>query len=84
MLLIAESKEDHLAAFNLINKLRAANINCDLYPEPAKYKKMIKYAINRNVPYVVNVENGIYTLKDMVEKGQENLDLETLVMKLSK
>lgn len=84
VLLISENKEDHILAFNLLNELRASDINSDLYPEPAKYKKMIKYAINRNVPYVVNIENGTFTLKDMVNRGQEEMDLETLVSKLSK
>ncbi len=84
VLLISESKVDHLEAFKLLNQLRAANISCDLYPEPAKYKRMIKYAINRNVPFVINIENGEYTLKDMVNSGQEKLNMETLIQKLSK
>lgn len=84
VLLISESKSDHIEAFKLLNQLRAADISCDLYTEPAKYKRMIKYAINRKVPFVINVENGEYTLKDMVNSGQEKLNLETLIRKLSK
>ncbi len=83
VLLISESKKDHILAFKLLNDLRAANINCDLYPAPAKYKKMIKYAISRNVPFVINVENGAFILKDMIQKGQEMQNLETLIEKLS-
>jgi len=84
VLLISESKSDHIEAFKLLNQLRAADISCDLYTEPAKYKRMIKYAINRKVPFVINVENGEYVLKDMVNSGQEKLNLETLIRKLSK
>ena len=84
VLLISESKSDHIEAFKLLNQLRAADISCDLYTEPAKYKRMIKYAINRKVPFVINVENGEYVLKDMVNSGQEKLNLETLIRKLGK
>ena len=59
----------------LVNQLRMAGINSELFPEPAKMKKQMTYANNKNIPYVVLIgENemaqNILTVKDM-HAGQQ-------------
>ena len=51
-------------------KMRSANLACDIYPEPTKFKKQIKYAQQRNIEYVVIVgsdemEKDMLTVKHM-------------------
>ena len=61
---------------DLVVKLRKAGINAELYPEPAKMKKQMTYANNKNIPYVVLIgENemnaGSFTVKNM-ESGEQS------------
>ncbi|MCG8329130.1 MAG: histidine--tRNA ligase [Chitinophagales bacterium] len=75
-------------AFGWLNKLRAAGINAELYPEPAKMKKQMKYANARKVSYVAIVGSEEMTqekiaLKNMETGEQEKLSLEEVIAKLS-
>ncbi|KAA3632105.1 MAG: histidine--tRNA ligase [Bacteroidetes bacterium] len=88
VLLIAFDDETHNFAFKTLGNLRAAGINADLYPEPAKMKKQMKYANSRNVPYTLiiggdEMETGLLTLKNMTEGTQEKLHIEEIVRVLS-
>ena len=80
-LIIALDEESHKHAFELCTKMRDAGISTDLYPEPAKMKKQMKYADRLAVPYVIIVgseerEKGVYSFKNMKtgEQSQFNLD----------
>ncbi|MFV0390681.1 MAG: histidine--tRNA ligase [Paludibacteraceae bacterium] len=59
------------------NTLRRKGINVEIYPEPAKMKKQMSYADNKNIPYVAivgeteMVANKV-TLKDM-KTGEQKL-----------
>ena len=44
ILLMAMDPEAHFQAFRWLTKLRAHNITADLYPEPKKFRKQMKYA----------------------------------------
>jgi histidyl-tRNA synthetase len=88
VLLIAFDEETHRYAFKTLGDLRAIGINADLYPEPAKMKKQMKYANSRNVPYTIiigsqEMETGLLTLKNMTEGTQEKLLIEEIVRQLS-
>jgi histidyl-tRNA synthetase len=67
--------------------LRKAGINTEIYPEPAKMKKQMSYADNKNIPFVAIVgenemqENKIM-LKDMKSGKQELCDLDGLIENL--
>ncbi|RMF04582.1 MAG: histidine--tRNA ligase, partial [Bacteroidetes bacterium] len=70
VLLIAFDEASHRYAFRCLHPLRQAGINADLYPEPTKLKKQMKYANDRSVPYVLligdkEMERGELTLKNM-------------------
>lgn len=84
VLIMALDTEAHAFAFSCLNKLRAAGVNADLYPEAAKMKKMMKYANARNVPYTIiiganEVETGNLAFKNMETGAQENINIEQIL-----
>ncbi|MCM4169201.1 Histidine--tRNA ligase [Arenibacter antarcticus] len=74
-------EKEALASLKLVNLLRKAGIKSDLYPSSAKMQKQMKYANNREVPYVVligeqELTNNSFVVKDMVQGGQETYNLD--------
>ena len=70
-----------LTSLKLVNQLRKVGIKCDLYPSNAKMQKQMKYANNRNVPYVVligeqELASNSFVVKDMLKGGQETYSLD--------
>jgi histidyl-tRNA synthetase len=55
LLFVSFDEASHRYAFNWLNQVRAAGIRADLYPEPTKMNKQMKYADSRNVKYVAIV-----------------------------
>ncbi len=71
----------------VINELRQTGISAEIYPEPAKMKKQMTYANDRNIPYVALVgeeemNSGFITLKDMEKGDQQKVSLDVLIQKL--
>ena len=88
VLFIAFDAASHRYAFRCLNQARAASINADLYPDPVKLKKQMKYANDRNVPYVVligdqEMESGELSFKNMQSGEQEKLSMESIIERLS-
>ena len=88
VLLVAFDQESHLYAYDVVSKLRNNNIKADLYPEPAKMKKQMKYANDRQVPYVIvigsdEVESGLLGLKNMKNGEQEKLTINHIIEALT-
>lgn len=88
VLFIAFDEPAHRYAFECLNRLRAAGINSELYPEPVKLKKQMKYANNRNVPHVIligsrEMETGELSFKNMETGEQENLTLADIIGRLA-
>lgn len=88
LLILALDEESHQFAFNLLTTLRINNIPCDLYPEPAKMKKQMKYADKINVPYVLiigseEMKSGMFSLKHMRSGEQQNLGLQDIISRLA-
>jgi histidyl-tRNA synthetase len=84
VLLIAFDEASHRYAFRSLHQLRQAGINADLYPEPTKLKKQMKYANDRQVPYVIligehEMASGELTLKDMRSGEQAGHPLATII-----
>ncbi len=87
ILFVSFDKESHRVAFDIVTRLRSDNIKADLYPEPVKMKKQMKYANARNVPFVGiigdnEIKDGTISLKDMAEGTQESLSMDQLIEKL--
>ena len=73
-------KEDYVAdALQLANELRAEGVRVDVYPNCGdKLKKQLKYANERNAPYVAllgpdELDAGVVAVKNMREGSQENV-----------
>jgi histidyl-tRNA synthetase len=87
LLFIAFDEKAHRYAFKALQQVRAAGINAELYPEPTKLKKQMKYADQRNVPYTVvigdrEMESGELAFKNMATGQQENLQLNAIIDQL--
>ena len=86
-LLVAFDKPSHQYAFSVLNKLREAGISAELYPQPSKMNKQMKYANARSVPFVVvigseEMNSGKLSFKNMATGDQEKFTLDELVEKL--
>ena len=80
VLCINFGEKEALAALKLIKKLRGKGIKSDLYPSSAKMQKQMKYANNRNVPYVIligeqELKDNSFVVKDMEKGSQKTYDL---------
>jgi histidyl-tRNA synthetase len=89
LLFVAFDEASHKYAFRCLTEVRAAGINADLYPKPAKMNKQMNYANDRKVPFVViigsnEMESGKLALKNMVSGSQELLPLQEIIEQLKK
>ncbi len=88
ILLLAMDDESHRYAFKVLTQLRQEGFSAELYPEPAKMKKQMKYANGRAVPFVILIgsdecSSGLLTLKNMNTGEQEKLDISEITKKLT-
>lgn len=88
VLFINFGETEALFSLKAIKQLRAQGVNAELYPDTAKMKKQMNHANKRNIPFVVLVgnnemENNVYTLKNMISGEQFELTLEALIEKLA-
>ncbi len=80
VLCINFGETEAMAALKLVTSLRAAGIKADLYPSAAKMQKQMKYANNRNVPFVIllgekELADGSCVLKNMANGDQKMIKL---------
>lgn len=80
-------ENEALYGLKAVNVLRENGIKAELYPDDAKMKKQMNYANKREIPFVVlagsaEIQEGAYTVKDMVLGTQEKVNLAGLVEKL--
>lgn len=71
-------------ALNILNKLHGAGISAEFYPESAKLKKQMKYANQKQIPYVILVgeeemQSGAVTLKNMHSGEQRKITMDELI-----
>lgn len=72
--------KEAMAALQLVTLLRKSGVKADLYPSSAKMQKQMKYANNRNVPFVIligeqELENNSFVVKDMHKGDQKTYQL---------
>ncbi len=75
-------------ALGLLAKLRAADINCELYPDSAKLKKQMSYADKKGIPFCLmvgsrEIETGEFVLKNMSTGEQSSLSIDAIITKLA-
>ena len=74
-------------ALQVLKQLQHDGIATELYPESAKLKKQMKYANNKNIPFVVLIgeeerKSGEPTLKNMQTGEQENVTVDDLIRRI--
>jgi histidyl-tRNA synthetase len=73
-------EKEALYALKAISEIHAAGIKAELYPDSVKLQKQMKYANQKNIPFVVligeeEMETGIYTLKNMNSGEQHKFNI---------
>jgi histidyl-tRNA synthetase len=76
VLFVNFGEKEAIASLRLASSMRALGIHTDIYPTEAKLQKQMKYANNRNIPYVVllgkeELEKKSFVVKDMAEGIQK-------------
>lgn len=83
------SKELAKKSMEICSQLRSNNINCELYlDENAKLEKQLKYADQKQIPYVLVIgpeeaEKDVINLKDMKTREQKTLSINDASEELS-
>lgn len=80
-------KEEEKYCLKLLQQVRAAGINAEIYPDSAKMKKQMSYADDKKIPFVVLVgsqemKTGELTLKNMQTGEQEKISIDNLIEKI--
>ncbi len=83
VLLVNFGEKESRYALKVLQKLHQENIAAELYPEPAKMKKQMKYADQKQIPYVLligeeEMNSGKLTLKNMQTGEQQKVDADAL------
>ncbi|MBL4709626.1 MAG: histidine--tRNA ligase [Flavobacteriales bacterium] len=76
-------------ALSLLQQLREAGIRVELYPDTAKMKKQMKYANDKQIPFVVMIgdeemSSGELSLKNMESGEQSKVTVEELIKAVRK
>jgi histidyl-tRNA synthetase len=82
-------EKEELYALAALQELRQAGIVADLYPDKAKIGKQMTFANNRGIPYVImagedEINDNVFTLKNMQSGEQQRLSVAELVKQLQK
>lgn len=87
VLLVHFDEASLLFALPLVQQIRAEGIPAEVYPAAEKIKKQMKYADDKNIPFVVligetEMKTGNLTLKNMLSGEQESLTINAVILKL--
>ncbi len=74
-------------ALPLLQQLRAAGINAEIYPTATKLDKQLKYANKKAIPFMIligedEMQSGLLAFKDMRARTQQALSLEEIIQKI--
>lgn len=85
VLLVCLGEEEQRYGLPLLNKIRNANINAEIYPDvQAKMKKQMSYADNNKIPYVIiigsdEMQSNVLTVKNMNTGEQHKVNKEQVI-----
>ena len=88
VLIIPFDEASFTYSLGVLKSLRKAEIKSELYPDLVKMKKPMKYANDKNIPFVIvigsqEMESGQLSLKNMVSGEQEPLSIDQIITRLS-
>ena len=74
-----------IRSFQYVQKLRAVNVNCDIYPDVKPMKKQMKYVNDRNIEFAAIIgeseyQNNTISLKRMSDGNQQTLSIDELLI----
>ncbi len=77
-----------IASGEIATTLRTSGVNTDLYLEPAKLEKQLKYADKKNIPYVIvqgpdEQANDMVQLKNMKTRENVVMTIDQVITKLA-
>ncbi len=89
ILLAAFDDSSHRYAFDVLTRIRRSGIAADLYPDPGKLKKQIKYASDIGCEYLgiigeSEMQKGTLMLKALESGEQKELSIDEVLQELSK
>ena len=75
-------------ALPMLQKLREAGINSEIYPSSAKLKRQLNYADEKKIPFVILVgseemETGLLSLKNMESGEQQKMNIDEIIVALT-
>ena len=78
---------DDLFCLQILKELRENGINAEFYPSSVKLKKQMKYANDKNIPFVIfineeEVTSNILELKNMLTGDQQKLTIKDVITTL--
>jgi len=84
--LIVLLEENHVSnALTLASNLRTKGMKIEVYPEPVKLMKQIKYAEKRDIPYLIFIEDKGYSIKNMSTRKQDSIsDMTSIINHIKK
>lgn len=67
----------------VVAALRAAGVNCEIYPDNTKLKKQFDYAAKKGIPYFVIVgeqemSKGVVNIKNQITGEQKEVEIESI------
>ena len=76
------------ASIKVLQKIRAAGISAEIYPDAVKMKKQFNYANKKSIPFIVligsdELANNNYSLKNMTTGTQESMEFNQILDKLT-
>lgn len=75
-------EEDSIKGQQVAQKLRFQNNIVEVAPEPIKLDKALKYAVNKDMEFLIIVEeNGTFTKKNLKTREQQNIENLDLLLK---
>lgn len=77
-------EKEQSRAISILHRVRQSGINAEIYPEPAKIKKQMTYANQKNIPWVVilgenEMNQGVVTVKNMINGEQRTVPPEEVI-----
>ena len=89
ILFVSFGEKELMYCLPWLKSLRSKGINAEIYPEPAKMKKQMSYADNKNIPFAAIVgenemKEGKVMLKNMKTGAQQLMTLEEVSLEVYK
>lgn len=77
VVVMLKDEGNRAAAYAAARRLRARGVGAEVYPEPDKYGKQIRYASDRGIPYVLFAESGSVQIRDLGAASQYEISLDS-------